>query len=503
VTRISYFSLSLICTIVVIVFIRLLPSYGITFDEIENMGVGHKTLNFYLTGHLNYADDLPILPDHPYIYTDILKLPAVHPWPFPNVISAISCQVFHNLGWLSVIDAHHLANLPFILLLILSFFWFVSKYFGRLEAILAILILLTTPRLFADYFDNIKDIPLVFLFSLTLFLCFDWLKTKQVKSLSLGIFCLALTAATKPDVIYIPPILLLFILVSRRQIHPAFSISLLKSILPAITISLLVLWLLFPLFLPLGFPTPTDYIIQVKTQASHILRYVFWIGTAPTEGWNLYLPLYILVTTPILTLFLYASGIFQSLFRPRSVTTFLLSWIGVIAFRHTLPGAQHYDGVRHFMVIFTPLTLLASSAVVTLCRRRPTRILIFSLILLAAQIHALVVSHPFQNTYFNQIIGGLGGAQSQNWRYSHDYWLSSYRHAINWLNKHTTGDAAVSASIRPDLLVFYDLRPGLSIPETTPSTIYVISTYKPVSGTLIHQESRQGGIVYSLYSLSE
>jgi hypothetical protein len=43
----------------------------------------------------------------------------------------------------------------------------------------------------------------------------------------------------------------------------------------------------------------------------------------------------------------------------------------------------------------------------------------------------LVRLHPYQMTYFNLLAGGLEGA---NERYETDYWLLSYREAIEWLN---------------------------------------------------------------------
>ena len=50
----------------------------------------------------------------------------------------------------------------------------------------------------------------------------------------------------------------------------------------------------------------------------------------------------------------------------------------------------------------------------------------------ALPLPTLVRLHPYQMTYFNAAVGGLAGA---NGRYETDYWLSSYKEAIEWVNQ--------------------------------------------------------------------
>ena len=44
--------------------------------------------------------------------------------------------------------------------------------------------------------------------------------------------------------------------------------------------------------------------------------------------------------------------------------------------------------------------------------------------------HSLVRLHPFQYTYFNCLAGGVAGAAG---KYETDYWLTSYKEAIEWI----------------------------------------------------------------------
>ena len=54
---------------------------------------------------------------------------------------------------------------------------------------------------------------------------------------------------------------------------------------------------------------------------------------------------------------------------------------------------------------------------------------------------SLIRLHPYQSSYFNALVGGLGGAAG---RYETDYWISSYREAMLWIN-----DRAVEKKGRP------------------------------------------------------
>src|ERR1044071_8282194 len=52
---------------------------------------------------------------------------------------------------------------------------------------------------------------------------------------------------------------------------------------------------------------------------------------------------------------------------------------------------------------------------------------------LALSIIPIVRLHPYQSTYYNELVGGTRGASL---RFETDYWLSSYREAAMWLRAH-------------------------------------------------------------------
>jgi hypothetical protein len=95
-----------------------------------------------------------------------------------------------------------------------------------------------------------------------------------------------------------------------------------------------------------------------------------------------------------------------------------------------------YDGMRHAIFVLPALALLAGHGATALIAwappgwpRRSAATLLLAIC--ALPLHAMLRLHPYQMTYFNSLAGGLARAGS---RYQTDYWLSSYKEAIEWVN---------------------------------------------------------------------
>jgi hypothetical protein len=93
-----------------------------------------------------------------------------------------------------------------------------------------------------------------------------------------------------------------------------------------------------------------------------------------------------------------------------------------------------YDGLRHFLFIVAPLTVVAALAAVRLPYVRPrfARRVALALalgggVLVTRQIAAMRELHPNQYIYFNELVGGLPGAYG---RYDTDYYGNSYKEAF-------------------------------------------------------------------------
>lgn len=117
--------------------------------------------------------------------------------------------------------------------------------------------------------------------------------------------------------------------------------------------------------------------------------------------------------------------------------TCLVPLLHVMAIRATL-----YDGLRHLTFVLPLIAVLAARAGDSIWARAsrfkpPARhtVLVAVLAYAAWQITVMIQLHPYQYVYYNQLVGGLRGAQD---RYDTDYWATSYKEA-------TSGLAAVLA----------------------------------------------------------
>ncbi|MBW2525914.1 MAG: glycosyltransferase family 39 protein [Deltaproteobacteria bacterium] len=431
----------------------LISDYGLTWDEPENFGIGHKYLHFYRTGHLDLTDGLPPIPhsdayDHPAI-----RRGAVSLWPFANVLSAASCELLHQLlGWLDAVAAHHLVIPALLGSFAIVLYRFAAKRWGRGTGVAAVAVLLTMPRVFGHGMNNVKDVPQLALFGLTLLLLYEWISSQRRRYLMAGAVTFALALATKADALLIPLVVLVWLAPEvRRSAWKSVAVRrAVRDAALAVVGSLVLAALCYP-------PLLSAHVDQLRGLAFLVehVRYVLDKGADASEGWNLYAPRQLLYTTPPLTLLLAIVGsvrLFRS-WRRRS-ERLILVWLTLVVGRHCLPGTAHYDAVRHVLVAMPALALAAAlgmgSVAAALERRRPQAIwrhALAALALLVAGVHTawLVALHPYQTSYYSPIVGGLGGAQRRALPYACDYWLSSFREAGHWLDEHASAGATYYA----------------------------------------------------------
>jgi hypothetical protein len=155
-----------------------------------------------------------------------------------------------------------------------------------------------------------------------------------------------------------------------------------------------------------------------------------------------YLLAYLAIVTPLMALALTVVGLVAAVRdrivasrEPRSVLLVLvLLWLFLpLAFVFaTRPNV--YDGIRHFLFVLPAMALLCGLGAAWIVERtaRRGRLLVTGLLVLVllVPLRDLVLLHPYQSSYFNALVGGVGEA----WRsYDTDYWASSYREAMQWV----------------------------------------------------------------------
>jgi hypothetical protein len=180
-----------------------------------------------------------------------------------------------------------------------------------------------------------------------------------------------------------------------------------------------------------------------------------------------YLPELMAIQFTLPAVFLIAAGIGVAVVRrvqaafPAALFWVVAFWIlgpflAVVAF-----GMPIYNYFRHVLFMMPPLFAFAALGFELLLRplrgRWPATVL--AGILLVPGIAAIVRLHPYEYGYFNELVGGVRGAYG---RYMSDYWCTSTREAMSFVNEYAPRGAGVAVSsatsnavpfARPDLLV--------------------------------------------------
>jgi hypothetical protein len=181
-----------------------------------------------------------------------------------------------------------------------------------------------------------------------------------------------------------------------------------------------------------------------------------------------YLAEMLAITIPLPILILAILGIIIALHPPlHRVRVLIAAWLVVPVVLFTIWRPNIYDGIRHFLFLMPFLALSVAMAAKEITRRwsrrhpepaqhgegsqdaqRPAISRSFAVFaaqddggvaqlaivaVLALSIIPIVRLHPYQSTYYNELVGGTRGASL---RFETDYWLSSYREAAMWLRAH-------------------------------------------------------------------
>lgn len=302
-----------------------------------------------------------------------------------------------------------------------------------------------TPRLFAHSFYNPKDAVLA-----SLFMAGVWTMLRLAKERSwTTILCHALVSAAAVGIrlvgVLLPAVTLVvvglgFLAADRRERN-------LTHTLAAVGAYLLAFALLVVLFWPALWEHPVLTFLdrarglaaapQVEMQNNFSL-YMGNFVRVDQLPWH-YLPVWMLLTIPLPTVLLFATGIWaigKSLFHAsllerenvQNIAFSLLLFMPLLAVVVLRPVL--YDDWRHLYFVYPAFLVIAMTGLRELCTSPALRKPALALVLVAV-VHGVVTIvryHPYQNVYFNTLAGGDVGS-----RYELDYWGLSYREGLEYV----------------------------------------------------------------------
>jgi hypothetical protein len=455
--------------------------YGITWDFHHIFFAGLKFIGRPLSGEL----------------TDNIPFGKPSPWDMFDVPFGQFMPVLASGGWRLFFESWHL--LPFDVAFHLTTIILGSLGVGVLyllmlratnfrTALLASLFLALYPRYFADTQNNIKDVPQAVLFSVSMLLLYLTANKPTTVRIAASALVFAVAFNIKINALFIPVvfgawIVGLLMTGAGKKLDIPLSVKPVSRLLrmfwyfPIAIILALLFWFLSwndaireLLYIPTFF--------SENTKNMEVLYYGNWFCSTVNIPW--YYPFgYLAAVTPVPILLFAMIGIIISVvdvFRKKPFPSLLLLWLFVPLARFTVPHMGVIDGIRHFEEVIYPLMALAAigfSSTLTVWETIPYRTIRFRRILSVLAISGTILYlgltiiryHPNQLAYYNEFIGGAKGALG---RFDLDYWGSSQKEAILWINEHVPKDAYVHVIMIPDVAAKYirpDLLPHLNAKE--------------------------------------
>jgi 4-amino-4-deoxy-L-arabinose transferase-like glycosyltransferase len=415
-----------------IVFALVFTDYGVTWDEGVQSTYGELVLDYFASAGADRSCNE---------YSNLFY--------YGPLFDGVAAAVYGLAGGLKYEIRHALTGLAALLTLIAV--WRFGKLFGSPRVpIFALLALLMMPRFIGHAFNNPKDIPFACAFAWAMVgigrlltrRSWSWIDVLlagggigvalSVRVGALMLFAILATAIATSLVLF-PD--------ERRKWSERRVDRGLKALALVATA-----WTLMTLGWPWIHAAPlTRPFLALAEMSDFSFSYMMLFAGDLVRGGELprhYVPAYLAITTPLSVVALAGLGLVLTSCRrwtrarePETLPGLLvLLWLLLPLGYVVLARPVVYDGIRHFLFLFPALALLAGVGAAWIVERlgRGREILVAGLlvVVLALTLRDLVVLHPYQSSYFNETVGGVGRA----WRnYDADYWASSYREAVLWV----------------------------------------------------------------------
>ena len=427
--------------------VNIVRDYGISFDE--------ETTRLYGLMNGNYVLK-KFLPQEKYdsIFENVTtnkfskKIKEKQPQEFDNFedkvygaifeLPLVALEIILNIkDSKNVYFFRHLINFIFFFISILFFFKLLNKVFNnRIYSLLGCLILITSPRVFAQSFYNSKDIIFLSFFIISNYYGYSLILKNKIKNLIL--FCFFSACLINLRVVGgIVPFTILLIMFFHDMVN---KVSILKKkyiLIPTlITLSLYIIW-------PYLWDDPINNFVNVIKYFSnhpwHLNNFYLGEYVKATEiQWH-YLLIWIAITTPVFFLIITLGGLLLFFFnikekfkKKKDIYIFftLIFYIVLPIFLAICLDSTLYDGWRHFYFILPFLIFFSLYFVDFLLNYKKFKIIkSFSILLVSLfflNIYHMIKLHPYQYLYFNNFI-----IKDPLSKFDRDYWGVSNKQILD------------------------------------------------------------------------
>ena len=470
--------------------VAVVRDYGISFDEAQSHLNGLVSLK-YVAGLL-----------HPtYLSKHTAELAAVQNINFQDYYDrdygvafelpvAWLAQALGLTDWRSIFFLRHFCTFLVCLGGVGAVYALARRRFADWRlALLGALLLVLSPRLFAEFFYNDKDAVFMALFAIATNSAVALVARPSWGRAGWHALACALTIDVRIMGVLLPlATLALLALQAGRGAYAGQRVAAQTAAYLALLAALTVALWPFLWADPLGhFAEAFANMAKFRWDGTLLYRNSFVKATE--LPWH-YAPVWIAITTPLLHLAGFGVGtalILRRLGRRRwRLYATAAEWQDLLFLGLTLAPllavvALHsvlYDGWRQLYFVYPSLLLVALRGLAALGRWRPAAPgrarawawasragLAAALLAVAGQMAAL---HPLQNVYFNALAG-----RHPEERYEMDHWALSYRTGLEWLARHDNGLRITVCSESYNLLVSSQKM----LPEFDQSRIQVVEDW--------------------------
>lgn len=437
-----------------------LDDYGITWDEGVHFLAGEKYLDWLKHPSIKTIDQ----------YWGFKATSTQHP-PLVFLLGGITKYVFHEkLNWLNGISSFRISVLLFVFALSFALFSFVSRLYGNQIAFIVSLTYFFLPRIFFHSHLAALDYPATAMWFLTVYAYWKGVKNQRwiiYASILLGF---ALLTKLNSYLIFIPLLFYWLLFYNRRlqclvvrkgHLSLRKYIHMFSKIIPLLIIPLII----FVTFWPYLWKNPITRILEYPFLTLKLtqVKYTYYFGKVLTHvPWH-YPFVMTFITVPLVVLVPFFMGLFTAYKKPyRKVNIFILFNSLLPLFAVSLPMVSKYDGVRLFLPAFPFICIISGLGVKHIFdlakkfRMGKAAFLVYILLFFLSFYHPVIKDHPYQSSYFNEVIGGVDGAAGEG--FDVEYWGNAYIGTLSFLNEHS--DSTFWVYHHPARYRFYD-REGL------------------------------------------
>ena len=442
----------LICLLFLLSGLALAGEYGINYDESNQRHTAAANLDYIL----GRADRIATPNYHDRVYGIAFELPLL------LAERALGLEDYHHVHRLRLTLTH-------LFFILGGFFCYRLAYqlFGsRLIALLALLIFLLHPRLYAQSYLNSKDPVFLSMFIIALYLL-----ERAFRRDTIGAFILLGVAAGLLTNLRIMGLLLFPAVIALRGLDLFYAAGRpeRKSILLTGGLFLLAGGLTVYALSPYAWTNPVDYLAaSLDLTGNHptILSQLFQGARIPSDQLPPhYLPVWFGITTPPFILLLGIIGaavaVAGGLGRPgavfrntrRRLQLLLLALLLLPPLAAALLDSNQYEGWRHSFFLYAPFCLLAVAGLgglaAALARHRRWRRGVYGLagLGLGLTLFQMVQIHPLQYSYFNFLVDRTTPERLRT-QYEMDYWQLLSTPALQYLLERHPDETLVARTER-------------------------------------------------------